>query len=150
MSGANASPIGRSHQTMMSGANASPIGRSHQTMMSGANASPTRSASAIARSLKIGRSHQEMEASGIPIYRVRQGKYEVAGFESGKYTAYVISDLDRFKPGCRLRDGARCLQPFASLGTVNTGLLNVGLNQNCSRRFPLETNLRPALARVCD
>src|SRR5262252_8017903 len=44
MSGANASPIGRSHQEM-SGANASPIGRSHQEM-SGANASP------------IGRSHQ--------------------------------------------------------------------------------------------
>src|ERR1051326_2363384 len=54
----------------MSGANASPIGRSHQEM-SGANASPTRSASARvaqarqgaalreARSLKIGRSHQE-------------------------------------------------------------------------------------------
>src|SRR5262244_1038355 len=31
MSGANASPIGRSHQEM-SGANASPIGRSHQEM----------------------------------------------------------------------------------------------------------------------
>src|SRR5207249_7999812 len=44
MSGANASPIRRSHQDM-SGANASPIGRSHQGM-SGANASP------------IGRSHQ--------------------------------------------------------------------------------------------
>src|SRR5207244_1316926 len=44
----------------MSGANASPTGRSHQEM-SGANASPTRSASAIARSLKVGRSHQEKE-----------------------------------------------------------------------------------------
>jgi hypothetical protein len=43
----------------MSGANASPIGRSHQEM-SGANASPTRSASAIARSLKKWRSHQKM------------------------------------------------------------------------------------------
>jgi hypothetical protein len=32
MSGANASPIGRSHQ-VMSGANASPIGRSHQLIM---------------------------------------------------------------------------------------------------------------------
>ncbi len=64
-------------------------------VMSGANASPTRSASAIARSLKTGRSHQEMEASSIPIYRGRQGKYEVAGFESGKYMAYVISNLDR-------------------------------------------------------
>jgi phosphoribosylaminoimidazole carboxylase PurE protein len=49
MSGANASPIGRSHQEM-SGANASPIGRSHQEM-SGANASP------------IGRSHQEMSGA---------------------------------------------------------------------------------------
>src|SRR6185295_7506935 len=46
MSGANASPTGRSHQ-LMSGANASPTGRSHQ-LMSGANASPT------------GRSHQLM------------------------------------------------------------------------------------------
>jgi len=43
----------------MSGANASPIGRSHQEM-SVANATPTRSASAIARSLKIWRSDQEM------------------------------------------------------------------------------------------
>ncbi|MBI4471808.1 MAG: fatty acid desaturase, partial [Acidobacteria bacterium] len=46
MSGANASPVGRSHQEM-SGANASPVGRSHQEM-SGANASP------------VGRSHREM------------------------------------------------------------------------------------------
>jgi hypothetical protein len=58
MSGANASPLGRSHLEM-SGANASPLGRSHLEM-SGANASPTRSASAIARSLKKGRSHLEM------------------------------------------------------------------------------------------
>src|SRR5438105_15237278 len=63
MSGANASPTGRSHQAM-SGANASPTGRSHQAM-SGANASPTRSASAIARSLKAGRSHQEMKRALI-------------------------------------------------------------------------------------
>jgi len=55
MSEANASPIGRSHQEK-SEANASPIGRSHQEK-SEANASPTRSASAIARSLKTGRSH---------------------------------------------------------------------------------------------
>ena len=41
----------------MSVANASPTGRSHQ-VMSGANASPARSASAAARSLKKGRSHQ--------------------------------------------------------------------------------------------
>src|SRR5262245_3384051 len=58
MSGANASPTGRSHQEM-SGANASPTGRSHQEM-SGANASPTRRASAIARSLKKGRSRQDI------------------------------------------------------------------------------------------
>jgi phosphoribosylaminoimidazole carboxylase PurE protein len=49
MSGANASPIGRSHEEM-SGANASPIGRSHEEM-SGANASP------------IGRSHEEMSGA---------------------------------------------------------------------------------------
>jgi len=52
MSGANASPTGRSHEEM-SGANASPTGRSHEEM-SGANASPARSASATARSLKKG------------------------------------------------------------------------------------------------
>jgi hypothetical protein len=34
-------------------------------------------------------------ASPIPIYRGRQGKYEVAGFESGKHLAFVISNLDR-------------------------------------------------------
>jgi len=55
---ANASPVGRSHQEK-SGANASPVGRSHQEK-SGANASPARSASAIARSLKKRRSHREM------------------------------------------------------------------------------------------
>src|SRR5437016_3734922 len=55
MSGANASPIGRSHQEV-SGA------REAQARQgaAGNNASPTRSASAIARSLKKGRSHQEM------------------------------------------------------------------------------------------
>ena len=36
-----------------------------------------------------------MKASGIPIYRDRQGKYEIAGFESDKYMAYVVSNLDR-------------------------------------------------------
>jgi len=36
-----------------------------------------------------------MKASGIPIYRDRQGKYEIAGFESDKYIAYVVSNLDR-------------------------------------------------------
>ena len=34
-----------------------------------------------------------MKASGIPIYRDRQGKYEIAGFESDKYMAYVVSAL---------------------------------------------------------
>jgi hypothetical protein len=34
-------------------------------------------------------------ASGIPIYQDRQGKYEIAGFESDKYMAYVVSNLDR-------------------------------------------------------
>ena len=36
-----------------------------------------------------------MRASGIPIYRSRQGVLEVAGFESNKYLAYVVSNLDR-------------------------------------------------------
>ena len=36
-----------------------------------------------------------MKASGIPIYRDRQGILEVAGFESDKYLAYVVSNLDR-------------------------------------------------------
>jgi len=36
-----------------------------------------------------------MRASGIPIYRARQGSLEVAGFESDKYLAYVVSNLDR-------------------------------------------------------
>jgi hypothetical protein len=37
-----------------------------------------------------------MKASGIPIYQDRQGKYEIAGFESDKYMAYVVSNLDRY------------------------------------------------------
>jgi anti-sigma factor RsiW len=36
-----------------------------------------------------------MRASGIPIYRARQGMLEIAGFESDKYLAYVVSNLDR-------------------------------------------------------
>ena len=36
-----------------------------------------------------------MRASGIPIYGDRQGALEVAGFESDKYLAYVVSNLDR-------------------------------------------------------
>ena len=36
-----------------------------------------------------------MRASGVSIYRARQGTLEVAGFESDKYLAYVVSNLDR-------------------------------------------------------
>jgi putative zinc finger protein len=36
-----------------------------------------------------------VRSSGIPIYRDRQGILEVAGFESDKYFAYVVSNLDR-------------------------------------------------------
>jgi hypothetical protein len=36
-----------------------------------------------------------MQASGIPIYRNREGIYEIAGFESDKYLAYIVSNLDR-------------------------------------------------------
>src|SRR5215467_971275 len=70
MSGANASPIGRSHQDM-SGANASPIGRSHQDMF-GANASP------------IGRSHQEMPAKTAP------GANEIVFTDVSKFYGEVL------------------------------------------------------------
>jgi hypothetical protein len=74
------------------------------------NEDRTRSASAVARSLKIvslvitekrSESFTQADAvavvtaSGIPIYQDRQGKYEIAGFESDKYMAYVVSNLDR-------------------------------------------------------
>jgi hypothetical protein len=36
-----------------------------------------------------------MTASGIPIYRGRQGSLEIAGFESERYLAYVVSNSDR-------------------------------------------------------
>jgi hypothetical protein len=36
-----------------------------------------------------------MKAQGISIYEDRQGILEVAGFESDKYLAYVVSNLDR-------------------------------------------------------
>jgi hypothetical protein len=36
-----------------------------------------------------------MKASGVPIYRGHQGSLEIAGFESQKYLAYVVSNLDR-------------------------------------------------------
>jgi hypothetical protein len=74
MSGANASPTGRSHQTM-SGANASPTGRSRQSM-SGANASPTgRSHQSMsgANASPTGRSHQSMSgANASPTGRSHQ------------------------------------------------------------------------------
>jgi len=36
-----------------------------------------------------------MNASGIPIYEDRQGVLEIAGFESDRYLAYIVSNLDR-------------------------------------------------------
>jgi hypothetical protein len=36
-----------------------------------------------------------MSAAGVAIYRDQLGEYEVAGFESAKYLAYVVSNLDR-------------------------------------------------------
>ena len=66
MSGANASPTGRSHQEM-SGANASPTGRSHQEM-SGANASPTGRSHQVmngANASPTGRSHQVMKGKRV-------------------------------------------------------------------------------------
>ncbi|PYS17238.1 MAG: hypothetical protein DMG17_10395 [Acidobacteria bacterium] len=35
-----------------------------------------------------------INASGLPIYRDRQGILEIAGFESDKYLAYVVSNLN--------------------------------------------------------
>ncbi len=35
-----------------------------------------------------------IQASGIPIYQSREGIYEIAGFESAKYLAYVVSNLN--------------------------------------------------------
>jgi hypothetical protein len=36
-----------------------------------------------------------MRASGLPIYRDRQGILEITGFEFDKYLAYIVSNLDR-------------------------------------------------------
>jgi len=36
-----------------------------------------------------------MKASGIPIYSDSQGPTQIAGFETDKYLAYVVSNLDR-------------------------------------------------------
>jgi len=35
-----------------------------------------------------------MKASGVPIYRDHQGVLEIAGFESDRYLAYIVSNLD--------------------------------------------------------
>jgi hypothetical protein len=35
-----------------------------------------------------------MKASGVPIYRDYQEGLEIAGFESNKYLAYIVSNLD--------------------------------------------------------
>jgi hypothetical protein len=36
-----------------------------------------------------------INASGIPIYAGRQGTYEIAGFESQRYLAYIVSNMNR-------------------------------------------------------
>jgi hypothetical protein len=49
---------------------------------------------------KSGESFQEstvpaaLKASGVPIYRNRLKRVEVAGFETRDYLAFVVSDLD--------------------------------------------------------
>jgi len=35
-----------------------------------------------------------IKAAGVPVYRDALGKYEIAGFESNNYLAYVVSNLD--------------------------------------------------------
>ena len=34
-----------------------------------------------------------MSASGVPVYRTSSESYQVAGFESENYLAFVVSDL---------------------------------------------------------
>jgi anti-sigma factor (TIGR02949 family) len=34
-------------------------------------------------------------ASGVPLYRAYEGQLEIAGFETNRYLAYVVSNLDR-------------------------------------------------------
>ena len=36
-----------------------------------------------------------LEASGVPLYRTRQGQLEIAGFETNRYLAYVVSNLPK-------------------------------------------------------
>src|SRR5262245_17159554 len=78
MSGANASPTGRSHQDM-SGANASPTGRSHQDM-SGANASPTV------------RSHQGMTSVTFQVWRGDRGKGQFVKYTTEISEGMVVLD----------------------------------------------------------
>src|SRR5579862_3779713 len=61
--------------------------------MSGANASPTRSASAIARSLKIGRSHQETKVSSV--IAAVQGNVRNHGLQAAVYDV-VVRSINRF------------------------------------------------------
>src|SRR5881396_1453502 len=70
------------------------IGRSHQDG-SGATASPTRSASATARSLNIGRSHQDGSgATASPIGRSHQ---EMPGPVIFKDLPATFSEKDKYK-----------------------------------------------------
>jgi hypothetical protein len=34
-------------------------------------------------------------ASGVPLYRAYEGQLQIAGFETNRYLAYVVSNLDR-------------------------------------------------------
>ena len=36
-----------------------------------------------------------MLASGVPVYSANEGRLEIAGFETNRYLAYVVSNLDR-------------------------------------------------------
>ena len=36
-----------------------------------------------------------MVASGVPLYRAKEGQLEIAGFETNRYLAYVVSNIDR-------------------------------------------------------
>ena len=35
-----------------------------------------------------------IRASGVPVYQAVAGRYEVAGFETPQYLAFVVSDLN--------------------------------------------------------
>jgi succinate dehydrogenase / fumarate reductase iron-sulfur subunit len=78
MSGANASPTGRSDQEM-SGANASPTGRSDQEM-SGANASRT------------GRSHQEITSVTFQVWRGDRGEGQFVKYTTEISEGMVVLD----------------------------------------------------------